>query len=273
MSEQTKEKHPPSILYKAKESIRRDVNLDIGGGKTFSIAPGSMIRASKPYEGQLGGEVVLVQPLGSEDGDGARGSSTFTLTVQELNRHFSRADADSPEIAHAARDSRNNKNYARIDGSPGRRGMEKFAANDNAESDQQEKPMVRKEQYQGIENMHNQNINEQDSETIEYTDLAIGEDVINFKQMVRDRLDAMAHQAIQDQKNEMLNAVEESYEVDTEQLDEQEQQIVEEEVALLEFYDFVDSLDEQQLQEYAKSLNDEDLELLEQLLVERAKKN
>lgn len=86
-----------------------------------------------------------------------------------------------------------------------------------------------------------------------YVETATQGDVLNFAETIRNSLDAHAHAAVESIKNSMIG-----YAETEEQMDESVDQLLE----------YVDSLDEQQLNEYFDALSDEELDLVEQLLDE-----
>jgi hypothetical protein len=100
---------------------------------------------------------------------------------------------------------------------------------------------------------------EQEGYMIEnYVNYASDGDVVNFADTIRERLNLIAHQAIENEKAIQLgyDAVEDD--VDVEGIEESTNELVE----------HINSLDEEQLNEYFDSLSEEELELMEELLGE-----
>lgn len=235
-------------LYRANDSIQRAVNIDLGGGKTFKIEPGSLLRASDEYEGQLGGKVVLVQPYGSKDGAGQQGSSTFTLTVKQLEDNFTKIDPNTEDAQRTARDDRQSKNYSETSGVPGRR--------TSAEVEGKSEEDVKKPK--------------KDTMKENYVGLVVDQDIVNFKQTIADRLDMLAHQAIENEKYGSLqdtgDQTDQNNTEDSDQIEEivqHDQQMVDQ---LDELMQQIQSMDDDQLNEYIENLDDDQLNLFEQLI-------
>jgi hypothetical protein len=95
---------------------------------------------------------------------------------------------------------------------------------------------------------------EQEGYMIEnYVNYASDGDVVNFADTIRERLNLIAHQAIENEK-----AIQLGYDVDVEGIEESTNELVE----------HINSLDEEQLNEYFDSLSEEELELMEEILGE-----
>jgi hypothetical protein len=109
-------------------------------------------------------------------------------------------------------------------------------------------------------------IGESVNENYNYTNNVIDANILNFADTIRERLDMLAHQAIEDQKA-MLGASFESQDAD-----QHNQQIDDVELQTEDLIDYINSLDEDQLNEYVDSLDESELDLLEELLSESKKK-
>lgn len=100
---------------------------------------------------------------------------------------------------------------------------------------------------------------EQEGYMIEnYVNYASDGDVVNFADTIRERLNLIAHQAIENEKAIQLGYDAVENDADVEGIEESTNELVE----------HINSLDEEQLNEYFDSLSDEELELMEELLGE-----
>jgi hypothetical protein len=290
----TTDKHPMNKILVA----TRTGKIPLGNGRSMPVTKGDRIRVSEPYEGQASqpGErdQVLVQPVG--------GHSHFVLPTTVVNKHY-RAERNSEDTNVGMREMRGRNDDPQTGG---KRDGETIAGAGNpkklkqAEKSQSEKPMdIAAGDNYDVENMaalaekietldDNQidelleTMSDQQIELLEaavrekhkmknkskkysncemqenYVGSALDQDVTSFEQSIRNSLDAHAHAAIEQMKNNMLEMQTQD---EAEQVDESAQQLLE----------YIDSLDETQLEQYCNQLTEQQIEVVEQLLDERAK--